>query len=317
MFVFIVLFTLCMQGMNSQTLAHRPSACASNYSDPAGDTMALLQVTSNLQKQKPTSERAYNDPIFDIDGKTVEIDTVYHAFLQISMGRGWGLPNKKIFVEMSPKAVVSLANPDDITQEVYLMFESNLNFGQMATLDKENEFRSNTLGLAKLKTLQQLSDYWRSVQEKGNGSQEWHPENYNCQTFARDMFGQLARYKDAMKEAVTVLGHDTKTITWNADVSTDIAGSVANAFGSFMTLFDGADDEKNMPLESLSEASQFKDKLGVPIASVSLYYAKAGGTLGTFGTTSTQGRVKDYNDRRANLGAYQEKEVSAGNADWW
>jgi len=291
--------------------AQKPTGCASNCSDGLEDQLALLQVTSHVKNREAAKPQPIlrvdqvDEFIYDLWGTAVKVDAVYHAAIQIQVGDSKGA---SFLVEMSPVATVrALPHWDPpyqrgVQQQLFPgkvahpMFVANKAVGTMATCEEDGFYDSNALRLASgdsAGTLATLADWWSR-----NSGKKWHPGNYNCQSFAKEVLGRLADQEGDMDEAIRVLGHNGDVIAGGiTNTWANTAGAIANAFGSVESLFQDR-------LEDIGNDDKFKAALNLPIVQVRLWYVT---TTQTFGTTSEGTRADDYVERRKNLCSYVQK----------
>jgi len=248
--------------------------------------------------------------INDVHGRCVPPNAVYHAALMLFVGGP-----KAIIIEMAPKALGTLVTPGSkkskMAEDQYEMFTVTQKEGVMATGERGKVFKSGKLQLKEGVTLRMLADAWIPVENYGQ--KEWSPSEYNCQTFVKDMLAAMATDRQAMKQAITVLSHDSHLVTQGI-MSTGVAGSVANAFGDFKYMFRHPDQHEGVELNRIKDTHAFVPLLDKPITGARLLYTDSGGTLKTFGTTSKASRMADFKKRGEQLRAYQEEEVSKGGA---
>jgi len=289
--------------------AQKTTGCAFNCSGDLDDQLALLQVKSNVSirqaaKSQP-SPKTTTYGIYDLNDDPLKPNAVYHAVVSVQLEATDSNPNDIWFtLDMAPVAKVTKSKTRDPTfpdlfgvpAKAYLMLEADPEEGVMAGFqpakmrdgewtesNHRNEDLSITSGPNSGMTLGKLSTWWNK--EPGY----WSPSGYNCQTFAQEVMEQMARDEPAMNEAIGVLSHNSAEVapgSWGKN-----AGVIANVAGIATGLFEDL-------LQDIGTDSKFKHVINAPILRAKLWFVT---TDQTYGTTSKETRLADYDKRAANL----------------
>lgn len=280
--------------------AQKTIGCAFNCSADIDDQLALLQVKSNVvtrQAAKLTPSPTYGiwEINTDPDNKpdaALKPNAVYHAVVSVRLQATDSNPNDVWFtLDMAPVAKVTksktrvptfpnLVGPDS---KAYLMVDADPEEGYMAGFEAGWYHSDHDLSIINTVTLGQLSKWWN--EEPGY----WSPSGYNCQAFAQEVMEQLAWNETAMNEAVGVLSHNSAEVapgSWGKN-----AGVIANIAGIATGLFEDL-------LEDIGTSAKFANVIDVPILSAQLWFVT---TDQTYGTTSKETRLADYDKRAENL----------------
>lgn len=295
----------------------------------------LLQSQSDVQTMTAT-KAGY---IYDLYGKQVVNDRAMHASVQLVIGYG-GIFGS-VIVEMSPSPVISvLKNSYDVmpTQAhadpkfsmiypQYLMMKLTPirqafqhpqdgprvatqewpAYGYMASCQEGKIYKSESLGIGYASkeqgmTIRRLAEWWAQEGEE----KHWHPQNYNCQTFAKDVLDHIAGNRQAMDNAVSILSHSDYIFEDSSAEHVDRSGKIANWFGDKTT------SAKDL-LSNVVNNPALKDFLDQPIIEARLWYTAVGET---YWTTKKDSRMADYAVRQATLCQFERAgTVEQGNGN--
>lgn len=237
------------------------------------------------EEEKSSGQNAGNGLMYDVYGHAVVIDSAYHAAIQFVLGES------SVIVDMAPNARVQVTDTRDHDfgeEHQYLMMLLNENAGYMATCHNDKAYESKSLRLRETTRLRDLVCYWRTQ------AKTWHPDKYNCQSFAKDILVEVAADQESMGSAVAVLMHN-HLITDGGFLNTNIAGALANLGGLFMKM-------SNDLLGDVYKKGKYRNMLYLPIIEARLWYTSV---PKTYKTTNSESHKKDHEFRQAQLCKYK------------
>lgn len=239
----------------------------------------------HIEEEKSSGQNAGDGLMYDVYGHAVVIDSAYHAAIQFVLGES------SVIVDMAPNARVQVTDTRDHDfneQHQYLMMLLNENAGYMATCHNDKAYESKSLRLRETTRLRDLVCYWRTQ------AKTWHPDKYNCQSFAKDILVEVAADPESMGSAVAVLMHN-HLITDGGFLNTNIAGALANLGGLFMKM-------SNDLLGDVYKKGKYRNMLYSPIIEARLWYTSV---PKTYKTTNSKSHKADHKFRQAQLCKYK------------